>query len=156
MMIGAAVVFVLVLGVAWMLWPKNDTDPDAQRYSQHVFHDEQVIYVDDSAVTDQGALTPNQKKLEERTLFLEMERLYETYQHFTTFAEGMSSKQSGLTDEMNARYATLYSQINGPITGLGFSENRFYVTFHDINVQTMWPRSCAAIVFSTPMLINPS
>ena len=135
MMIGAAVVFVLVLGVAWMLWPKNDTDPDAQRYSQHVFHDEQVIYVDDSAVTDQGALTPNQKKLEERTLFLEMERLYETYQHFTTFAEGMSSKQSGLTDEMNARYATLYSQINGPITGLGFSENRFYVTFHDINVQ---------------------
>ena len=78
MMIGAAVVFVLVLGVAWMLWPKNDTDPDAQCYSQHVFHDEQVIYVDDSAVTDQGALTPNQKKLEERTLFLEMERLYET------------------------------------------------------------------------------
>lgn len=47
----------------------------------------------------------------------------------------MSSKQPGLTDEMNARYATLYSQINGPITGLGFSENRFYVTFHDINVQ---------------------
>lgn len=127
---------MVLLGLAvWQLWPEPAPDPDEERYKKHVFHDEQVIYVDDSAVTDRGALTPNQDKLEQRTLFLEMERLYETYQHYTTFAEGMSSKQPGLTDEMNARYAVLYSEIDGPLTGLGMSENRFYVTFHEIDVQ---------------------
>lgn len=84
--IGAVVAVVLALCAAWLFWPEPEVDPDEERYSKHVFHDEQVIYVDDSAILEQGALTPNQKKLEERTLFLEMERLYETYQHYTTFA----------------------------------------------------------------------
>lgn len=133
--IGAVVAVVLALCAAWLFWPEPEVDPDEERYSKHVFHDEQVIYVDDSAILEQGALTPNQKKLEERTLFLEMERLYETYQHYTTFAEGMSSKQPGLTDEMNARYATLYAEIDGPLVSAGSGEERFYVTFHDIDVQ---------------------
>ncbi|MDQ9768627.1 hypothetical protein RFZ33_16285, partial [Acinetobacter baumannii] len=45
------------------------------------------------------------------------------------------SKQPGLTDEMNARYATLYAEIDGPLVSAGSGEERFYVTFHDIDVQ---------------------
>ena len=60
--IGAVVAVVLALCAAWLFWPEPEVDPDEERYSKHVFHDEQVIYVDDSAILEQGASDAESKE----------------------------------------------------------------------------------------------